>query len=217
MPFAFVYIPYGLSMTQTRICPILLAAGPSRRLPVPKALALFGGRTALQIAIDNCRSLEPPVIVLGSEAALVRKAIPRSTRFVVNSRWRSGQLSSLLAGIRVLPRDVAFLIYPVDLVLLTRAVINRLSQAFLKRRPDQTIAIPVHDGRDGHPVIMAPNLRREVQRATTARDVVTRDPHRVKYVSVKTDAIWADFDTQESYVRLQREYLKQIVSIRRHS
>lgn len=200
-------------MKRTGICPILLAAGPSLRFPIPKALALFGGRTALEIAIDNCRSLEPPVVVLGAKASLVRKAVPRSTRFTVNSHWRSGQISSLLAGLSTVPRDAAFLVYPVDLVLLTPDDVNQLARAFLKRRLDQTIVIPIHDGRDGHPVIMAAKLRRELQQAAIARDVVTRDPRRVKHIRVKTSAIWTDFDTPRSYARLKREFLKRMAGI----
>lgn len=210
IPLAFVYISYELSMARIRICPILLAAGPSPKFPIPKPLALFGGRTALEICIDNCQSLEPPVVVLGAKAALVRKAIPHSTRATVNSRWHSGQLSSLLAGLRMVPRCSAFLIYPVDLVLLTPDVIHRLTDAFLNRRPHQAIIIPVHNGRDGHPVIMAAELRRELQHATIARDVVNRIPDRIKHVSVDTDAIWADFDTQRSYARLQRKFLARL-------
>jgi len=196
-------------MKRTRIFPVLLAAGRSQAFPIPKPLALFGGRTALEIAIDNCARLERPIVVLGSDAALVRKAIPDSTLVAVNSRWRSGQLSSLLAGLRMVPRDAAFLVYPVDLALVTRDLVNELAQAFLKRHSDQTVVIPIHNRRDGHPVILAAELRRELQQATTTREVVNRDPHRIKRVSVKTAAIWTDFDNQRSYAQLQREFLKR--------
>lgn len=196
-------------MKRTRIFPILLAAGPSHALPIPKPLALFGGRTALEIAVDNCRSLELPIVVLGSDATVVRKGMPRSTHVTVNSRWRSGQISSLLAGLRKVPREAAFLVYPVDLVLLTQDVVDQLAQAFVKRHPEQTIVIPICDGRDGHPIILAAELRRELQLATTAREVVNRDPRRVKHVSLNTRAIWTDFDSQRSYAQLQREFLKQ--------
>ncbi|MGH9734102.1 MAG: nucleotidyltransferase family protein [Candidatus Acidiferrales bacterium] len=202
-------------MKRVRIVPILLAAGPSHAFPIPKPLALFGDRTALEIAIENCRSLELPVVVLGSDAARVRKAIPRSTRVTVNSRWPSGQLSSLLAGLRLVPRDAAFLVYPVDLVLLTKDLVNHLAQAFLKRHSEQTIVIPIHNARDGHPVILAAELRPELQQATTAREVVNRDARRIKNVSVKTDAIWTDFDSPRSYREVQREFLKRTRERRR--
>lgn len=196
-------------MKISNVFPILLAAGRSRGLPFPKVLADFGGQTAIDIAVENCSSLERPVVVLGYHAAGLRKAIPRHARFTVNAEWRTGQISSLLAGLRKVPRDGAFLIYPVDLVFLTRGLIEQLATVFLKRGHDKTIVIPVYNGRDGHPVILAAELRRELRRAKTAREVVNRDPRRIECVDVNTAAIWKDFDTPASYARLRREFAQR--------
>lgn len=179
-------------------------------MPFPKVLADFGGRTAIDIAVENCSSLERPIVVLGYHAARLRKAIPRQARFTVNAKWRTGQLSSLLAGLRKVPRDGAFLIYPVDLVFLTQELIEQLATAFLKRGPNKAIVMPICNGRDGHPVILAAELRRELRRVKTAREVVNRDPRRIERVNVNTVAIWKDFDTPASYARLRREFAKRM-------
>ncbi|MGB6482761.1 MAG: nucleotidyltransferase family protein [Candidatus Acidiferrales bacterium] len=197
-------------MKISNVFPVLLAAGRSRSLPFPKVLADFGGRTAIDIAVENCSSLERPIVVLGYHAARLRKAIPRQARFTVNAKWRTGQLSSLLAGLRKVPRDGAFLIYPVDLVFLTQELIEQLATAFLKRGPNKAIVMPICNGRDGHPVILAAELRRELRRVKTAREVVNRDPRRIERVNVNTVAIWKDFDTPASYARLRREFAKRM-------
>jgi molybdenum cofactor cytidylyltransferase len=196
-------------MKISNVFPILLAAGRSRDLPFPKVLAYFGGRTAIDIAVENCSGLERPIVVLGYQAARLRKAIPRQARFTVNAKWRTGQISSLLAGLRKVPRDGAFLIYPVDLVFLTRELIEQLATAFVKRGSDKPIVMPIYKGRDGHPVILAAGLRRELRHAKTAREVVNRDPRRIERVHVHTAAIWKDFDTPASYARLCREFAKR--------
>ncbi|MHB8411968.1 MAG: nucleotidyltransferase family protein [Candidatus Acidiferrales bacterium] len=195
-------------MNESKIFPILLAAGKSPRLPFPKALAEFSGSTAVEIAVRNCHGLERPIVVLGYRAGRLRRGIPRPARSTVNRKWRTGQLSSLLAGLRKVPKDGAFLIYPVDLVFLTPGTIRRLVAAFRRRTARQAIVMPVYRGRDGHPVILAPDLRRELRSAKTARDVVNRDPGRIKRVRVKTFAIWKDFDTLATYARLRREFAR---------
>jgi CTP:molybdopterin cytidylyltransferase MocA len=192
------------------IFPILLAAGPAPRLGGPHALAEFGGSTAVAIAVKNCRraGVARPIVVLGCHAARVRRAVPRGALVVINRRWREGMLGSIRAGLRHVPRGAAVLLYPVDLPLLTALILRRLVRSFGRCRPRQTIVSPVHGRRAGHPVILAAELRGELQRARTAREVVERDPRRVKLVRVNSRAIYADFDTPAELRRLQKAFAR---------
>jgi CTP:molybdopterin cytidylyltransferase MocA len=187
---------------RARIVPIILAAGAAPRLGFPQALARFGGRTAIEIAVRNCAEIGAPIVVLGWFAWRVRAAVPRGARVVVHSGWRAGQLSSLRAGLRRVPRGAAFMLYPVDYPLLMPKVIRRLAAGFQRKRTHQTIVVPVFRGRAGHPVIFSSTLRSELARASNAREVVLKDPRRVKLVPVATSAIWHDFDSLRSYYRL---------------
>src|ERR1051326_9259734 len=126
----FAYAAAGRMRKLETIIPIILAAGPSPNLPFPKALAQFGGKTALQIAIANCQSLAKPIVVLGSDANLIRHHVSKSVRVVVNRQWRNGQLSSLQAALKITPSDATFMIYPVDHPLIQRATIRHLVTAF---------------------------------------------------------------------------------------
>lgn len=201
-------------MRKPTIAAIILAAGPSRSLRFPKALAPFAGRTALEIAIANCEELSPVIVALGCDAARIRGAVPSGVRVVVNRRWRTGQLSSLLAALRRVPRGAAFLVHPVDHPLLTRSVVRKLWRAFARRNASQTIALPISRGCVGHPAIFAPEIRNELRRAKTAREVVYRDLQRVKLVKMDCPAIWFDFDSPASYRRCLQEYEKRIVGRR---
>ena len=189
-----------------KIVPIILAAGSSDRLPFPKPLALFCGKTALAIAVENCAGLERPLVVLGCDADLVRPAVPRAARVMLNTSWRRGQIASLCRALKKIPADGAFLIYPIDHPLLTRKTIQQLVWAFRTREESQEIAVPMHRDVYGHPAIVSGALRREFFKSKTARDVIYRVPARVRAVEVHTRAIFADFDTEESYRQCLRKF-----------
>lgn len=199
-------------MARTRIFPIILAAGPSGKLKFPKAVAEFGGKSAVEIAVENCEGLAPPIVVLGSEARKVLPVVPRGVRVVVNRGWRQGQLSSLLAGLRYVPRRAAFMIYPVDQPLITRQLVSRLVAAFAARgtrAPAKKIAMPRYRGKVGHPILCAGALRREFEGARSAREIAYRDPLRLLFLPVRTKAIWMDFDSEETYRKCKRLFERQ--------
>jgi molybdenum cofactor cytidylyltransferase len=199
-------------MKPAKIFPIILAAGSSRSLPFPKALAPFEGKTALEIALANCTGLERPIVVLGARAAKVKKYVPGRVHCIVNHRWRRGQLSSLLAALRHVPRDGAFLVYPVDLPLISRDIVRRLVAQFRRCQMYPSLVMPVFQGRLGHPAIFSADLRKELAHAETAREVAYRDSQRICKVPVRTAAIWTDFSTPREYARCLRLFHRDDVT-----
>ena len=187
--------------TNRRVIPIILAAGSARRLGFPQALAKFGDLSALDIAVNNCAGLGKPVVVLGHAVERILPAVPHGVKVVVHRGWRAGQLSSLRAGLRLMPKHSSFLLYPVDYPLLTRRLIRRLVTAFQRRKAGLTIVVPVYRKRKGHPVLFSWTIRREFAHASSAREVVEKDLGRVKEVQIGTPAIWQDFDTLSAYHR----------------
>jgi CTP:molybdopterin cytidylyltransferase MocA len=189
-----------------KIIPIILAAGSSPSLLFPKALAPFGSKTALQIAVGNCSLLSGTVVVLGSDAERIAPHVPKSVHVVRNRKWREGQLSSLQLALRNISGTAAFLIYPVDHPLLTRDTITQLVLAFRERSPSQEIVMPRHRNAYGHPVIVSSVVRQEFFEAQTAREVVYRVPERLRILNVRTSSIFQDFNSQESYERCVRKF-----------
>jgi molybdenum cofactor cytidylyltransferase len=184
---------------RAKIVPIILAAGSSANVGTPKALALFGEKTALLIAVDNCLGLERSIVVLGCDAERVRGQVPRAAQVVINEKWREGQLSSLLCAMDIVPRSAAALVYPVDHPLLQKQTVTQLVREFRKRTSPEEIVMPRYRGKYGHPIILSASLRDELFGAMTAREVVYRIPERIRIVEARTSAIYEDFDTPESY------------------
>ncbi len=190
--------------------PIVLAAGSAGELDFPKALARFGRKTAAEIALANCYGVARPILVLGERAAEIQRFLPVTAlsgmECVINRRWRRGQLTSLWAGLRHVPPTDAFMLYPVDMPLLTRDIICRLIHRYRNCPSYPCIVMPQRGGRYGHPVIFSPDLRGEIMSARTARDVAYRDPVRIFTVAVRTSTIWTDFRTPTEYVYCKRRF-----------
>lgn len=189
-----------------KIIPIILAAGSSQALPFPKALAPFGSKTTLQIAVENCFFLGPSLVVLGSDAERILPGVPKSAQVVTNRKWREGQLSSLQAALTNISGDAAFLIYPIDHALIKRNTIEQLARAFRARSASQEIVMPRHKGAYGHPVIVSAAVRLEFFDARTAREVMYRAPERIRVLNVRTSSIFEDFNTPESYEECLRKF-----------
>ena len=189
------------------IVPIILAAGSSEPLPFPKALARFGRKTALQIAVDNCATVGPLIVVLGCNATRILRGAPKSARIVINLKWREGQLSSLQRALESMRnKDAAFLIYPVDHALIRRTTVMMLVRAFRARSASEEIVMPRHKGAYGHPVIVSAAVRPEFFQTTTAREVMYRLPERIRVLEVRTSSIFEDFSTPESYEACRRKF-----------
>jgi CTP:molybdopterin cytidylyltransferase MocA len=188
------------------IIPIILAAGSSQALPFPKALARFGKKTALDIAVENCSFSSRVLVVVGADAQRILSAVPKSSEAVFNRRWREGQLSSLQAALKRIEPDAAFLLYPVDHALITRKIVEQLVRAFRARSASQEIVMPRCKDADGHPVIVSAAVRSEFFEAATAREVIYKAPERIRGLNVTTTSILEDFDTMESYEDCLRKF-----------
>ncbi len=130
---------------------------------------------------------------------------------VANPDYATGLASSLKAGIRALPPSCdGALILLGDMPQIAPEHLDRLIAAFA---PD-TIVVPVHEGRQGNPVLWpasfprAAATRRRCRRQATDR---RRMPRSVREVDLGTDAIFADIDTPEALARLRGRGLAQPV------
>lgn len=190
-----------------KIVPVILAAGSSQRLGIPKALARFGQKTAIQIAVENCMGYEKPIVVLGCDADNVAPEVPPSAKVMINVNWRKGQLSSLLCALKGVPPSAAIIVYPADHPLLLRTDVTQLVREYRQRRPTEGIVMPRYKKRYGHPIILSAALREELTAAKTTRDVVYRIPDRLRVFEANASAIYEDFHSPVTLRKCVRKFL----------
>ncbi|HLE98234.1 MAG TPA: nucleotidyltransferase family protein [Candidatus Thermoplasmatota archaeon] len=147
-----------MRLPDPRLGVVVPAAGAGRRLGTPKALARLGGETFVaRVVREAARVAGDIVVVLGPRAEEARPLVPSPARVVVHEGWERGRTGSIKAGLAALGDVDAFLVWPVD-VPLARA---EDAIALLRAAP-RGPAVPVVDGRRGHPVLLPASLRADV-------------------------------------------------------
>jgi molybdenum cofactor cytidylyltransferase len=196
------------------VCGIILAAGRSSRMGVPKQLLPLAGKPLLQHAIDAAAasSLGDIVVVLGRAAAEVEASLrlPDRARAVVNPLYETGIASSLQAGLRAAGNADAAATLLGDEPAVTPALIERVLAAW--RASHAPIVRPVYTGGrrrrvPGHPVVIARSVWPSVE--TLRGDDGVRAiiaAHRDWLDELKVDAeAPADLDTPSDYERVRHD------------
>lgn len=193
---------------------IVLAAGKSTRMGRPKAtLPLDGGDTFLSRIVRTfaAAAVEDVVVVVGHEAAGVIASFANvdvTARFVENPDYEQGQLSSLLAGLRVIDRPgvEAALLTLVDVPLVGAATVRAVVDCY--RRTRAPIVRPVRGDEHGHPVLIDRSLFdaiRHADPAIGAKPIIRANVSAAGDVAVDDPGAFADFDTPGDYNKLPRK------------
>lgn len=187
------------------ICAIILAAGESRRMKVPKLLLPFGGETMIEKVISNVTASEVfhTLVVLGSyrdEILAVIKNLPVSCCY--NENYRDGMLSSVRCGFRNLREECdAVLVFPGDQPFIETEVVNLIIETYRKSR--KGIVIPVYRKIRGHPILIDLKYRDAVYTLPDAeglRYLARRYPKDVFEVKTGSIGILKDFNTKDEYL-----------------
>jgi molybdenum cofactor cytidylyltransferase len=177
---------------------IILSAGESRRMGRPKAHLPFRDGTFLSVLADTLGEFCSPVVAVFGAPGVIDRA-PENVMPVENPRYREGMLTSLQAGLRVVPGGCRILFTLVDHPAISPDTVSRLLQSTAE------ITIPRHNGKRGHPVIVSAAIAREfLDEPGTAevRIVINRHASLIDYVEVEDPAIYDDVDNPELYQAL---------------
>lgn len=130
----------------------------------------------------------------------VRFASPR-LRFVRNPRYRHGMFTSVQAGLRALPKGAKrVLIALCDQPRLKRRTVERLIAEFKKKR--RKILIPVHGGRQGHPLLFAARYVPEIlalDGSLTLKHFLANHPDDIARLPVEDEGVLMDIDEPSDY------------------
>lgn len=186
---------------------LVLAAGKSTRMGRTKALLPLGDETFISRIVGTFRAagVEDVVVVVGHDAERVAAALDRldpPPRVVLNPDYESGQLSSILAGLRAVDRPgvTALLLTLVDVPLVSADTVRAVLMRY--RAEAATVVRPVNGSRHGHPVLIDRKLfplLRAANPATGAKPIVRAHASAAGDVEVVDEGSFTDIDTPAEY------------------
>ncbi|UCG31740.1 MAG: nucleotidyltransferase family protein [Phycisphaerales bacterium] len=186
----------------------MLAAGSATRMGRDKLQLRYKGRRVIDRAVAPfvaSRLIDEVIVV-------VRPGFPFSMddpkcRVVINADHQQGMGASLHAGVSAAKENAdAFVVSLADMPELSVDIIAAVHQAFC--RSEKPILVPVHQGRNGHPVVFAGSCREDLLRLggdVGARSMIREHPELVEYFPTADRAVVHDVDTAEDLT------LKQMV------
>lgn len=172
-----------MSMTNGRdYSALILAAGASSRMGVPKPLLRIGVETILKRTVRQCRAagVTDIWVVLGFNAERFMPALDELDVFrVINHQHHEGMFSSIQTGVRALGKGCqAFFLLPGDMPFVRPETLRTLMAAFhgvrdkKKAGPkdDERISPPavgriyrpLYNGRRGHPPLISAELSQTI-------------------------------------------------------
>jgi molybdenum cofactor cytidylyltransferase len=183
---------------------VILAAGESKRMGLPKMLLTFSGMTMIEKVITNVSEskIDKKIVVLGAyREALVELISKLPVKYCYNDNYKKGMLSSVQCGFRNLSSVCrAVLVFQGDQPLITSNAINEVIEAYLSS--GKGIVIPVYKGRRGHPLLIDIKYRDEIEKLNPdkgLRSLACMFSDDVLEVDTNESGILTDFDTYEQY------------------
>ena len=184
-------------MADRRRTGIVLAAGGSTRMGRTKALLPLRGRPVVAWHVERMAAwCDRIFVVVGAEEDAIRGALTGAVTIVHNEAWaRTGQVDSLRLALDLAETDGDVIVTPVDVLPVETRTMEALIEAGAP-------AVPVGpEGRDGHPVLLDPEIVRRVREEVQAgglRDLLGS----ARRVRVEDPYVAEDFDEREDWERL---------------
>ncbi|HSE97700.1 MAG TPA: nucleotidyltransferase family protein [Blastocatellia bacterium] len=189
------------------ISAVLLAAGESKRMGEFKQLLPVGGKTFVEICVDNLLAsrADEVIVVTGHRERDVRAVLEdRPVRFAHNPDYRLGMSESIRRGVEAVAEQArAVMIALVDQPLVSPDTIDQIIKAYEAHKG--SIVIPSVEGRNGHPIILDMSLRQEILEIDPTRglkQVVYAHTGETYHVETSDRAVLIDFDYPEDYKKL---------------
>ena len=177
---------------------IILAAGLSRRMGVPKLLLPVDGAPMLQRTLDSVSGFPFTRIVVVTIPS-VAADIKTDAQVIFNPAPEAGQSGSLRLGILAAQPGESLFFFTGDQPLLNRGILS----AILESDDGQSIVYPQgSDGTPRGPTLFAPCFREELLALTGdtgGRYLRSRYPEACRPVQVSDAKYLMDVDTPEDY------------------
>jgi molybdenum cofactor cytidylyltransferase len=185
---------------------IILAAGASSRMGMPKQLLMVEGKTLIrriaEVAMDT--PSHPIVVVLGANRTVIRKELDKMPITVIdNPQWENGMSSSIkmgLVGAYMTQKEIDAVIFlTVDMPFVTAELINEMIKKATEN-PDSEIVACKYDKKIGIPVLFKRSLFNdllELKGDEGAKKLVLKNKALTAFIDFPEGKF--DLDTIEEY------------------
>ena len=188
-----------------RVGAVILGAGRSQRMGVPKLSLPWGDTTVIEQIVKNLQrsNVSPIVLVTGGARAEVQRLLSGAgVLFVHNSDYeRTEMLESFKIGLREMPAEVsACLVVLGDQPQMKHETVEKLLTHYRHDKDD--LIVPSFHMKRGHPWLVGRRLWREIEDLDahqTLRDFLNNRSSDIHYIDVNTNSILMDLDTPEDY------------------
>ena len=172
----------------------------------PKQLLPVGDRPSVVRCVETLRhaGVAEVVVVVAAGAtgdAVARAVTPLGATVTTNPDAGSDMAGSIRVALAAAdPSASGVLVALCDHPLVAPETVSALC-AEHAQHPD-AILVPVYEGRKGHPTLFPWTILNEIATLPTLRDVVRKDPARVREIDVGDEGVVLEMDTPEEYARL---------------
>jgi molybdenum cofactor cytidylyltransferase len=187
------------------ISAIVLAAGKSSRMGIPKMTLPWGNSTVIGKVITTIQEagLSNIQVVTGSNQKEVEDSLNGfPVNFIFNPIYNEGEMiSSVQIGLTSLLRisDAALIVLG-DQPQMETQTIKVIMESYYSTRCQ--IVVPSYQMHHGHPWLIEKSLWDEVialETNATLRDYLNRNQERINYVNVNSPSVLQDLDTLIDY------------------
>ncbi len=141
--------------SREKVSGIILAAGGAGRFGSPKQLAIWNGKTLIRLVTETALAskISEVIVVAGANGAeVINQITDLPVKIVINQDWRSGQSSSIKAGLAgASPNSGAAFFLLADQPLVTPDLIDNLIRVHASTK--SPVIAPEFDSRRGNPVL----------------------------------------------------------------
>jgi molybdenum cofactor cytidylyltransferase len=173
-----------------------------------KQLLPLDGKPVIRHCIDSILAADIHDIVVvirryGGELSKALDGLP--VKRVLNENPASEMSGSIRIGLRAADHSSSGVMVNLsDQPLISAETIKTLVK--LHSETPGRIIVPQYGNKKGHPVLFPRHVIEEIFTGITLRDIVKRDPERVRMVSVMDEGVIIDIDSMEDYERAVLKY-----------
>ena len=197
-----------MSFDLKKIPVIVLAAGDSQRMGIPKGLLDYHGKPFLSYQIESLFEIgfTDIIVVSGKDTALYQENIPelKKSTVIVNPQPERGLFSSIQSGLLRLKDKYqsGVFILPLDVPCPSKEVWNQLAVELSSS--EANVSIPEFNGKRGHPVLLSDEFRQHLQTCSSDSRLdfeirKQKELQKAKIISVNDKNITLNLNTLEEW------------------